>query len=107
MPEIPSFILSQYLQHNKSIQVCKASIHFFNVFRKSINYVSQLFSGNGSIEKQHELKKKYNLHESSYFKWLQVVDSIPERWKFIIRESYENATMEMLLNQWLKSYNFR
>ena len=53
MPEIPSFILSQYLQYNKSIQVCKASIHFFNVFRKSINYVSQLFSGNGSIEKQH------------------------------------------------------
>ena len=87
--------------------MCKASIHFFNVFRKSINYVSQLFSGNGSIEKQHELKKKYNLRESSYFKWLQLVDSIPERWKFIIRENYENATMEMLLNQWLKSYNFR
>ena len=36
--------------------------------------------------------KEYNLHESSYFKWLQLVDSIPERWKVIIKENYENAT---------------
>ena len=27
-----------------------------------------------------------------YFKWLQMIDSIPERWKFIIKENYENAT---------------
>ena len=37
-------------------------------------------------------KREYNLHESSYFQWLQLIGSIPERWKFIIKENYENAT---------------
>ena len=36
--------------------------------------------------------REYNLHESSYFKWLKLVASIPERWKFIIKEEYENTT---------------
>ena len=38
------------------------------------------------------LVKTFNLHENSYLKWLQLVDSIPERWKFIIRENCENAS---------------
>ena len=92
MAEITSCILSQYLWYNKSIQVDKVSIHFLTFSEKSINYVSQLFSDNGSIKKWHEFKREYNLHESSYFKWLQLVDSIPERWKFVIKENYENAT---------------
>ena len=31
------------------------------------------------------------LNESSHFQWLQLIDSILERWKFIIRENYKNA----------------
>ena len=44
------------------------------------------------------LKNSMNLTEnttymrSSYFEWLQLVDSIPERWKIIIKQNYENAT---------------
>ena len=53
----------------------KASFHFLTFSEKSINYVSQLFSDNGSIKKWHELKREYNLHESSHFKWLQLEDS--------------------------------
>ena len=92
LAEIPSCILSQYLWYNKSTQVDKTSIHFLTFSEKRINYVSQLFSGNGSIKKWHEFKREYNLHESSYFKWLQLVGSIPKRWKCIIKENYENAT---------------
>ena len=92
MAEIPSCILCQYLWYSKSIQVDKASVHFLTFSEKTINYVSQLFSDNGSIKKWHEFKREYNLYEASYFKWLQLVDSIPEKWKFIIKENYENAT---------------
>ena len=56
----------------------KASFHFLTFHEKSINYVSQLFNDNSSIKKWHEFKKEYSLHESLYFKWLQLVDSIPE-----------------------------
>ena len=92
MAEMPSSILSQYLRGNKSIQVDTSSVRFLTFSEESINYVSQLFSDNGSIKKWHEFKKECNLHESSHFKWLQLVGSIGERWKLIIKENYENAT---------------
>ena len=36
--------------------------------------------------------REHNLHESFYFQCLQLINSIPERWKFIIKENYGNAT---------------
>ena len=80
MGEIPSCILSQYLWYNKTVSRWIKLLFIFLTFsEKSINYVSQLFSDNGSIKKWHESKREYNLHKISYFKWLQLVDSIPER----------------------------
>ena len=61
----------------------------------------QLFSDNGSIKKWHEFKREYNLHESSCFKWLQLIHSSPERWKFTIKENYENATYMIIHDQHL------
>ena len=49
-------------------------------------------SDNGSIKQWHEFRREYKLHESLYFQWLQLIDYIPEKWKFIIKENYENAT---------------
>ena len=93
MTEISSCILSQYLWYNKSIKVNKAFVQYFKKFsEKSINYVLKLFSDNSSIKKCHEFKTEYNLHESSYLKCLQLIDSIPERWKFNIKENYQNTT---------------
>ena len=89
--EVPSCILSQYLWYNRSIQVDNSSVYFLKFSEKNINYVSQLFSDNGSIKQWHEFKREHNLHESFYFQWLQLIDSIPQRWKVIIKENYENA----------------
>ena len=76
-----------------------ASVCFLKLSRKNINYVSQLFSDNGSIKQWHEFKREHNFHKSFYFLWLEWLfiffifyDSIPERWKFIIKKNYENAT---------------
>ena len=92
MTEISSCISSQYLWYNKSIQVDNVSIYFLPFSEKSINYILKIFSDNGSIKKWHDFKKEYNLHESSDFKWLELVDSITERWKFAVKENFENAT---------------
>ena len=90
--EIPFCILSQYLQYNENIQVDKNSIYLVQFSEKNINYVSQLFRPDGSIKKWHELKTEHELHESSYFQWLQLISAIPERWKFIIKETHESTT---------------
>ena len=65
--EISSCILSQYLWYNRSIQMDNSSGYFLKFSEKNINYVSQLFSDNGSIKKWHEFKKQRNLHENFYF----------------------------------------
>ena len=36
-------------------------------------------------------KREYDLHQNSYFQWVQLIDSIPEKWKFIIKKSNEIA----------------
>ena len=87
MTEIPSCILSQYLWYNANIQIDKTSIHFSRFSEKNINYVSQLFNNNGSIKKWHKFKREYNLHQNSYFQWVQLIDCIPEKWKFIIKKT--------------------
>ena len=76
---------------NRSIQVDNSSVYFLKFSEKNINYFSQLFSDNESIKQWHECKREHNLHESFYFQWLQLIDSIPQRWKIIIKENYENA----------------
>ena len=91
MTEIPSCILLQYLWDNSNIQIDKTSIHFSRFSEKNINYVSQLFNNNGSIKKWHKFKREYNLHQNSYFQWVQLIDSIPEKWKFIIKKNNEVA----------------
>ena len=90
MTEIPSSILSQYLWYNANIQIDKTSIHFSQFSEKNINYVSQLFNNNGSIKRWHKFKGEYNLHQN-YSQWVQLIDSIPEKWKFIIKKINEVA----------------
>ena len=48
----------------------KPLLIFLKFPKKSINYISQLFSDNGFIKKLHEWKRKYILHESSFSQWL-------------------------------------
>ena len=91
MTEILSCTLSQYMWYHESIQLDKASVHFLKFSKKKDQLRSQLFSDNGSIQKWYDFKKKYNLHESPYFQWLQLIESIPERSKFMIKKNYENA----------------
>ena len=72
---------------------------------KNINYVSQLIIDSGSIKQWHEFKREQNLHESYYFQWLQLIHSISERWQFIIKENYDNATNLIIHNNYLIKYS--
>ena len=89
--EVTYCILSQYLWFNRTIQVDYSSVYFLKFSEKNINYVSQHFSDNGSIKKWHGFKREHNLHESFCFQWLQLIDSIRQRWKTIIKENHGNT----------------
>ena len=85
--------MSQYLWCNENIQVEINSIYLIRFSEKNINYVSQLSRPDGSIKTWHELKIEHELHENSYFQWLQVISAIPEGWKFIIKETHERTNL--------------
>ena len=65
-----------------------ASVCFLKFSKK----ISIIFCNKGFIKQWHEFKSENKLHESSYFQWLQLIDSIPQRWKIINKENYENTT---------------
>ena len=74
MTEVSSCILSQYLWYNEGIHLYKASVPFLQFSKeKKINYFLQLFGDNCSIKKCNGRKRKYDLHENSYFQWLQLI----------------------------------
>ena len=93
MAKIPSFILSQYLRCNGSIQVDSGSDYFLKFSGKNTNYVSQDFSYNEYIKQWYNFRRECNLHESSYFQWLQSLYYISKRWKFIIKENATNLSI--------------
>ena len=33
------------------------------------------------MKKWHEFKRDFDLHDNSYFQWVQPIDSVPEKWK--------------------------
>ena len=43
------------------------------------------------INAWHLLKQQYHLNNNNYFQWLQLINSVPEKWKLTIKQSSSNA----------------
>ena len=90
-PETPSSILSQFLWYNIYIQIDEGDVHLSKFSQNNLNFVSQLFNTNGSIKTWYLLKQEFHLKNNSYFQWLQLINSIPEKWKLTIKQSSSDA----------------
>ena len=58
----------------------EGDIHLFTFSQSNLNFVSQLFDTNGTVKSWYLLKQEYHLNNNSYFQWLQLINSIPEKW---------------------------
>ena len=90
-PETRSSILSQFLWYNIYIQIDEGDVHLSKFSRNNLSFVFQLFNTNGSIKTWYFLKQEYHLKNNSYFQWLQLINSIPKKWKLIIKQSTSGA----------------
>ena len=50
-----------------------------------INYVSQLFKPDGSIKAWHDFKTEFGLENRHYFKFLQIMNTLPPEWRQIMK----------------------
>ena len=78
---LPSAIVSQCIWFNKKIQIDKKSVYFSSFAENGLNFVGQLFDGNGKLISWEVLKTQFNLLDRNKFQWLQIIHAIPIEWK--------------------------
>lgn len=97
--------------YNKSIQVENVFVHFLKFSQKKL-----LIMFCNSLATMISFKNGLNLRgnttntKGSYFQWVQLVESILERWKLTIKKlwkCYLSYHSWLSINQKLKSYLFR
>ena len=80
-PEIPSFILSEFLWSNRLIKIDNEPVFFKHFSEHGINFVYQPFDKNGVAKKWEILQTEYKLDNSFHFQWCQLIYALPESWK--------------------------
>ena len=83
--------MSEFLWYNIYIQIDEGDVHHSRFSQNNLNFVSQIFNTNDLIKAWHLLKQEYHLNNNSYFQWLQLINSIPEKWQLTIKQSSSDA----------------
>ena len=86
-PDIPSSIFSQFLWHNRFINVDHSSIYFEQFSEREVNFVMDLFDDQGNFLKWETFKNKFNCTNNMHFQWIQLVNAIPLNWKKKIKHT--------------------
>ena len=73
-----SAISCQVIWYSKCIKVDNKTMYNFEILRKHINYVGQLFKCNGKPKLWEELKNEFNLQGQLQFIYNQIIHSIPK-----------------------------
>ena len=89
-PSLPSTIASQDIWYNKCIKIDNKTIYNFKMSRKDINYVGQLFRGDGKPKLWEEAKNEFDLDGQLHFIYNQIKHSIPKSWKDALMANSEN-----------------
>ena len=85
--DLPSCILSSFLWYDKDILISNKPIYFKHFSNNNLNYVTQLFDDTGNTKEWMKLKHEFNLNNNLYFKWMQLIHSIPQKWKNAIKNN--------------------
>ena len=87
-PNNAAMVLSESLCFNSFIKIDNSPIcpSFFDNIDQI--YLSHLFTDNGNFISWADASRKFKLH--NYFKWIQIVNAIPTKWKSIVKNSIIN-----------------
>ena len=101
-PDLPSCILSSFLWYNKDILISNKPIYFKHFSNNNLNYVTQLFDDTGNTKEWMKLKHEFNLNNNPYFKWIQLIHSIPQKWKNTINNNRISENLLFLNHHLIK-----
>ena len=63
-----------------------------NLQKKKIIFSYDLFNTKNELKKWDEIKVTYELNDKSYFKWRQIINSVPKTWEKILKEIQSDNT---------------
>ena len=96
---IPSSILSQPIWYNKNIKINSKLIYVEEFAKKKIIFL--YFNTKNEFKMWDEINFTYELSNKSYFKWREIIDSVPKTWKKILKENQSDSSNLVLLDHQL------
>ena len=100
-PVTASTIYTQKIWFNFYLKIEDKS-YLSKIFDKAgIKFVKDVFAENGRLLKWNEFHQKYNLSSTHFFKWRQIVESIPKHWKHLIIQDQGKSRNNGILHQHL------
>ena len=97
--------MSQPIWYNKNIKINSISIQIEELAKQNIIFFYDLFNTENEFKTWDEIKISYNLNNKYYFKWEQIVNSIPKTWKNILKENQSDCSNLVLLDHQLLKNN--
>ena len=76
-----------------------------NLLNKNIIFSCDLFNTKNELKTWDEIKVTYELSDKSYFKWRQIINSVPKTWKKILKENQSDSSNLVLLDHQLLKNN--
>ena len=76
-----------------------------NLPNKNIIFSCDLFNTKNELKTWDEIKVTYELSDKSYFKWRQIINSVPKTWKKILKENQSDSSNLVLLDHQLLKDN--
>ena len=76
-----------------------------NLPNKNIIFSCDLFNTKNELKTWDEIKVTYELSDKSYFKWRQIINSVPKTWKKILKENQSDSSNLVLLDHQLLKNN--
>ena len=73
-----------------------------NLPNKNIIFSCDLFNTKNELKTWDEIKVTYELSDKSYFKWRQIINSVPKTWKKILKENQSDCSNLVLLDHQLE-----
>ena len=95
---IPSFVLSQPNWYNRNIKINSKPIYIEEFTKQNIIFLYDILTLKISFKTWDKMKISYNFNDKSYFKWRQIVNSIPKTWKNVLKESQSDSSNLVSVN---------
>ena len=68
----------------------------------NINFINQLFTSEGEFKDWNHIKREFQLTNYLYYKFTQISNAIPKKWKQILRENGAETCVIYLQSQILE-----